>query len=120
MKTKKTNLKNLVLVGGALLLSLLSACNKTEPEKPLTDLEAKGKAAYMSNCIACHNPNPKVAGSIGPDIAFSSLELVTLRITKAEYPAGYKPKRESHMMPALPQLAGDIPAIHAYLNSFKR
>jgi len=101
---------------------LLLSCNKNQNDnvaKPLSSLESKGKAVYMSNCIACHHPDPRLPGSIGPDVAFSSLELLTARIVKAEYPAGYKPKRESQMMPAFPQLEKDIPAIHAYLNSLK-
>lgn len=34
-----------------------------------------------------------------------------------EYPPGYTPKRESRAMLAMPHLAGDIPALHAYLAS---
>lgn len=111
-------------IGGLLVLlslNLICGCDKKkEVEIPLSPLESNGKATYLSNCIACHNPDPRQAGSVGPDIAFSSLELVEARVTKAQYPAGYKPKRESHMMPAFPQLAKEVPAIHAYLNSFKR
>lgn len=100
-----------------LLILLLSGCNKNS--KPLTALESRGKSSYMSNCIACHNPDPRLAGSVGPDIAGSSLELVTARVLHQKYPAGYKPKRTSGLMPALPFLEGDLPALHAYLNSFK-
>jgi mono/diheme cytochrome c family protein len=109
------------LVGGLLILPILifSSCDK-KAERPLTALESKGKAVYLSNCIACHNPDPRIAGSIGPDIAFSSLELVEARVVKAEYPPGYTPKRQSKMMPAFPQLAADVPALHAYLNSFTK
>jgi mono/diheme cytochrome c family protein len=112
-------MKTLLLGGPLALLLLLNGCDK-KAEKPLTALESSGKAVYMSNCIACHNPDPRQPGSVGPDIAFSSLELVTARVTKAEYPAGYKPKRESHMMPPLTHLEKDVPALHAYLNSFSK
>jgi mono/diheme cytochrome c family protein len=116
----KTN-KNLI-ISFLCFLSLLSvtSCQKKEESKPLSSLEATGKGVYLSNCIACHNPDPRIAGSIGPDIANSSLELVRARVTKAEYPPGYTPKRDSKMMPAFPQLEKDVDALHAYLNSFKK
>ncbi len=99
-------------------LFLIISCNK-EVTRPLTALEARGKSSYMSNCIACHNPDPRLSGSIGPDVANSSFELLSARILRKTYPPGYKPKRETAVMPALPMLENDIPAIHAYLNSFK-
>lgn len=72
---------------------------------------------YQSNCTACHAPDPRVAGSLGPEIAKSPLELVQSRVLKADYPPGYTPKRKSKIMQPLPQLKDDIPALHAYLNS---
>jgi mono/diheme cytochrome c family protein len=113
-------MKSFNIFWGALtVLLLLSSCNK-ENQRPLTALEKQGKASYMSNCIACHNPDPRLAGSIGPDVAYSSLELLTARIKYKSYPPGYKPKRETAIMPDLSILEKDIPAIHAYLNSFPR
>jgi len=108
-----------ILWGALLVLPLITACNK-DNQRPLTALEIQGKASYMSNCIACHNPDPRLAGSIGPDVAFSSMELLTARIKYKSYPAGYKPKRETALMPDLSILEKDIPAIHAYLNSFTK
>lgn len=58
-----------------------------------------------------------MAGSVGPDIYGSSRELIEARILRQAYPDGYKPKRSTHVMPALQQLQGDIPALHAYLNA---
>lgn len=84
---------------------------------PEAKLILRGKAVYMSSCTACHNPNPKLNGSQGPDVFGSSKDLLTSRILYAKYPDGYKPKRESAVMPALPHLSGDIDAIHAYLNA---
>ncbi len=118
---KKINFK-IYILGATLLLPVLffnSACTKTN-EKPLSALEQKGKSVYMTNCIACHNPDPRYAGSIGPDVAWSSLELITARVVHQSYPPGYIPKRKSGLMPALPFLEKDIPALHAYLNSFTK
>jgi mono/diheme cytochrome c family protein len=101
-----------------LLLGIL-ACQKhvTGGAPPVADLRTRGKSVYQSNCIACHNANPKVAGALGPELAKVSLELLQARVMKAEYPQGYMPKRTSHVMQPLPQLKDEIPALHAYLNS---
>ena len=115
-------------VFGALVMGLLitscqcskdnsSTSGESAIESPEAKLLSRGKAMYMANCISCHNPNPKLPGSVGPEIFGSSKELLTARVTKAAYPDGYKPKRESHLMPAMPQLSGDIDAIYAFLNA---
>jgi mono/diheme cytochrome c family protein len=83
-------------------------------EQALVD---RGKAVYQSTCIACHNANPRVSGSLGPDIWGSSKELLALRVLAAQYPPGYKPKRPTRVMPPFPQHQRDIDALHAYLNS---
>lgn len=122
MKIKSS--KFLTLLGAVLLLPfvlLLASCQKSDtPTKALSPLEARGKGTYLANCIACHNPDPRIDGSIGPAIAGSSLELVTARVLTRSYPPGYTPKRKSEVMPDFPQLKDDIPGLHAYLNSFKQ
>ncbi|MCE3259886.1 MAG: cytochrome [Bacteroidetes bacterium] len=80
-------------------------------------LVARGQTIYKMNCIACHNPDPAVEGPTGPSIKGSSLELVQLRVLKAQYPEGYKPKRDTKVMPPLPHLEKEVPAIHAFLNA---
>jgi mono/diheme cytochrome c family protein len=116
-----SKLKFLFLVGAMTSSLLLISCKKNNtPEKVLSPLESRGKGVFLSNCIACHNPNPTIDGSIGPAIAGSSLELVTHRVLTRDYPPGYKPKRNSEVMPDFPQLKDDVPAIHAYLNSFNK
>lgn len=71
---------------------------------------------YKLNCIACHNVDPGKDGVAGPALTGSSKELLEARILRAAYPAGYKPKRDTKQMPALPHLEKEIPAISAYLN----
>jgi mono/diheme cytochrome c family protein len=97
-----------------------SSCKNTEenaaPLTPEQALVARGRTIYQSVCIACHNTDPKKAGALGPEVWGASLELLTARITKAEYPAGYTPKRTTHVMQPLPQVVKDIPAVQAYLN----
>jgi mono/diheme cytochrome c family protein len=77
----------------------------------------RGKTVYAGNCIACHNVNPKLAGSVGPEIFGSSLELLTARVIKGGYPEGYQPKRPGAGMPVFPHLEREIEALHAFLNA---
>ena len=79
-----------------------------------------GRRAYAANCTACHNPDPTKVGSVGPAIAGSSPELVRARVLRAEYPPGYTPQRDTHLMPAQPFLAADVPSLAAYLGSLPR
>lgn len=86
-------------------------------ESAQVSLAKKGRTVYQSYCIACHNADPKRPGSIGPEIFGSSKELLEARLLRAEYPPGYTPKRPTQAMPKMPQLASEIEALHAYLNS---
>jgi len=79
------------------------------------ELVARGKRAYLSNCIACHSADPNKAGALGPDIADASLELLEARVLRGEYPAGYTPKRDTRAMIPLAYLERDIDALYAYL-----
>jgi mono/diheme cytochrome c family protein len=109
----------------------VSACTKTQKNGAETNSDTspeaaekialiqRGRAMYVSICGACHNMNPKIDGALGPAIAGSSLELLEARVLFAKYPEGYKPKRETKLMVALPQFKNDLPAIHAYLNSLQ-
>lgn len=101
---------------------MLAACTKKESgsvdtSSPEQVLIQKGKSVYQAVCIACHNMNPKLDGSLGPAVAGSSIQLLNERIVNGGYPAGYQPKRATKLMAPLPQYAQDIPAIHAYLNA---
>jgi mono/diheme cytochrome c family protein len=78
---------------------------------------AKGKALYQANCTSCHNADPRKPGSVGPDVYDSPHDLLESRLIRNAYPPMYRPKRSTHLMPTFPQLAQDIDAIEAYLNS---
>ena len=104
------------------ILIIVCGCTKnaaTSDSQTMTEeqLVTRGQAIYKLNCIACHNPDPSIDGATGPAIKGSSLELVSARVVKGQYPEGYKAKRESKIMPPLPQLEKEVPALHAFLNS---
>lgn len=86
-------------------------------DSPEAKLIARGRTVYAANCTACHASNPRLLGSQGPDVYGSSKDLLTARLLEAKYPEGYKPKRESAVMPAMPHLKNEIDALHAFLNA---
>jgi mono/diheme cytochrome c family protein len=100
-------------LGLAALALLFFACGGKEQKDPV----AKGRSLYLVHCIACHNPNPSLDGSLGPAIRGSSLDLLRARALRAEYPPGYKPKRDTHIMPKLPLTEEDVANLHAFLNA---
>jgi mono/diheme cytochrome c family protein len=97
---------NILILG--LLVSTLSKAN------------TEGKAIYTSRCTSCHNTNPTKPGAIGPDIAGSSLELITLKTQKRQYPTGYKPKRKTRVMPRIPLSELQLRNLFLYISSFKK
>jgi mono/diheme cytochrome c family protein len=114
LKTKLTT--NLVLISAILFLG----CTKQKTSAPLDPQQAlieKGRKSYFTYCISCHNSNPKLDGAIGPAIWGSSLELIEAKTQRGEYPAGYKPKRETKAMAVLPFVKDDLAAIHAFLQN---
>ncbi len=88
----------------------ISACES----KPLTPVE-RGRRIYLAHCVECHNPDPTKPGSQGPEIAGSSRELIEARVVHLSYPPGYKPKRTTSGMKAMPHLAPRIGDIAAFL-----
>jgi mono/diheme cytochrome c family protein len=86
----------------------------SEPDS--RDLVAEGRSAYLGNCIACHNPDPKLEGALGPPVWGASEELLEARIMRQEYPPGYTPKRTTTSMIAMPFLERKISVIAAYLD----
>lgn len=102
-----------------LLLGLaLGGSGGCAPEEPagLSELAQKGQLVYQNVCIACHNANPALDGSLGPANAGASLALLEAKVLRGEYPPGYTPKRATGAMPKFDYLADQIPALHAYLN----
>ena len=91
-----------------------------QPEKQvdpaMEKLIRQGRATYFSTCIACHNQNPGMAGSVGPELTGASVELLETKILKGEYPQGYQAKRTTKLMVPLPHMSAQIPALHAFLN----
>lgn len=102
-----------------LLVLTLSACSE-ESDAPVKTARAgdpnRGRGIYIANCVACHNNDPGKDGPIGPAIRGASKELVEARILHASYPPGYKPKRMTKIMPALPYLKSTLPDLTAFLN----
>jgi mono/diheme cytochrome c family protein len=80
---------------------------------------ARGRTVYKSVCIACHAADPNQPGSLGPEIAGASRELIEARVIHGTYPDGYEPKRAGSEMPQFPNLAGSIDDLAAYLANAK-
>jgi mono/diheme cytochrome c family protein len=75
----------------------------------------RGRAVYVANCVACHNPDPSKDGPIGPANKGSSQELIEARVLRGAYPPNYKPKRSTKVMPQFPYLKSEIPYLAAFL-----
>ena len=75
----------------------------------------KGKQIWLSQCVACHNADPAKDGPIGPAVKGASMDLLEARVVHGTYPPGYKPKRDSKVMPPRPDLVASIPDLTAYL-----
>ena len=103
-------------VSAALSLLWLSACDSGGGDANAA-LERRGKVVFETNCTACHARDPKLDGPVGPANACASLELLTAKVLRNEYPPGYVPKRDTQAMAPLPHLEPELPALVAYLGS---
>lgn len=101
------------------LLGLSTACSEST-EAGADPAVERGRQVYLGICTACHHADPAKDGTAGPAIVGSSRELLEARVVRGEYPPGYTPKRPSQIMPRFPQLAGEIDALHAFLNAESR
>src|SRR5262249_10917781 len=83
---------------------------------PALDPEAeRGRQVYLAQCTACHATDPAQPGALGPPIKGSPRELLEAKGLRGTYPAGYRPKRATAVMPPQPQIAKDIAVLAAYL-----
>ena len=84
----------------------------------------KGKRLYLSNCIQCHNKDPNMKGSLGPEMIDAPLSIMTAKVMTGVYPAvlpaGFVPKRKTKAMRKITKLEKDIPAIFAWVQSVKK
>lgn len=75
----------------------------------------RGRQVYLAQCIACHAADPAQAGPVGPPVKGASRALLEAKVVRGTYPPGYRPKRPTSVMPAQPQLAGEVDALAAFL-----
>ncbi len=99
------------LAGTVIVASVVAGCSDHSRD-PMID---RGRSVYLSHCTACHAMDPAVDGPVGPAVKGTLPALLEARVLHAAYPPGYRPKRSTHVMPALPQLAPDLPALARYL-----
>jgi mono/diheme cytochrome c family protein len=104
-----TAVRALVLAGGLALAA--AGCGR----EALSPEAERGRQVYLSQCTACHAMDPSKPGAVGPEVKGASRELLEAKIVRGGYPPGYKPKRPTAVMPPQPQVAGDVPALAAYL-----
>ena len=101
-------------LGGALLAAALLSAGCGE-QTPLSPSAERGRQVYLAQCVSCHGPEPGRDGPLGPAVKGASRELLEARVLRGTYPPGYTPKRPTRVMPPLPALAADIPALADYL-----
>lgn len=98
-----------------LLAMLLVACSEgTEGEAHAPPAE-RGRRVYLNVCTACHHADPNRPGSVGPEIAGSSRDLLEAKLLEGTYPPGYTPKRTTRAMPRFENLAPHVDALAAFL-----
>jgi mono/diheme cytochrome c family protein len=104
------------MLGCALVLTACSKDSDTANTGKKPDWE-RGKAVFVANCTACHNPDPSKDGPLGPAIRGSSRELLEARVLRGSYPPNYTPKRSTRVMPQFPFLKSEIPYLLAFLST---
>lgn len=102
-------------IAAALALAIGAGCSEGDAP-PLSPAAQRGRATYVSVCIACHAADPAADGALGPAVAGSSRALLEARVVHGTYPPGYRPKRDSNAMPPFPHLADRIDDLAAWLD----
>ena len=92
-----------------------SGCSGGDGASELSATAHEGRITYLATCVACHNRDPRRPGSLGPEIAGASRELLEAKVLRGVYPQGSTPKSQSRAMVPLPHLAEKIDALAAYL-----
>ena len=101
-----------------MFVALLAACGGgTGP--PSEAAVNRGRVVWVTRCTSCHNTDPTKAGTLGPPVAGSSRALVEARVLRVAYPPGYRPKRTTTLMQPMPELAGSIDDVTAFLATAK-
>ena len=77
----------------------------------------RGEVLFRTNCASCHGRDPNRPGAIGPAIAGSPRALIEARLLRRSYPAGYQPKRHTHLMQPMPWMAANVDDLTAYLGA---
>lgn len=84
----------------------------------------KGRRAYLSVCIQCHNKDPNLKGSMGPELVDAPMAVMDHKVKTGKYPevlpAGFVPKRKTKLMRPQPNSVKDVPAIYAWIQSVSR
>lgn len=107
-------LRRVGLGGWALIFMMSQGCSRGHQARV-----EHGRKVYLAHCSSCHDADPSKDGTRGPAVAGSSAELVEARVLRAEYPEGYRPKRNSSLMQPHPHLADHIASLAAYLGSIR-
>lgn len=93
------------------------------PPEVTPQLVEQGKTIYNANCLQCHNKNPSENGSIGPAQAQTPWEVFKVKVVTGRYPEalppGYTPARKTKAMRKFTDLEPKLPALWAYIQSFK-
>ena len=112
---RRRRLRVLAPLAGALVLA---ACGEQKQAGPAPagggDSEV-GRQVYLAQCTMCHGGDPAQRGPVGPPVKGASKELLEARVVRATYPLGYTPKQNTSVMQPMPQLAGNIGDLAAYL-----
>lgn len=106
------------MLGALCLLLLIQFALAQTPELD------KGRRAYLSVCIQCHNKDPNLKGSMGPELIDAPLTVMQHKVKTGRYPevlpAGFVPKRKTKLMRPLPNFVKDVPVIYAWIHSVSK
>lgn len=80
----------------------------------------EGQKIYKMTCAKCHNLNPHIKGSIGPDLYTTPREVFHTKVVTGTYPKDYTPKRKTRTMPRFKHLTTKVDLIYDYIQSIKK